>query len=109
MGTLIRCICSLDYSCVNEEKKEHGLVFSNALSFVMTDAKFFILFQTKTRVQHLQDQYRSIQQGIAEFSASPDLSTNFLPSSTAEDQFSTRATVSICSPQCFVKVCILGL
>lgn len=53
-------------------------------------------FQTKTRVQHLQDQYRAIQQGITEFSVPPDTGTFMTtPPNSSEDQISTRATVSI--------------
>ena len=59
---------------------------------------FFLFSQTKTRVQHLQDQYRAIQQGITEFSVQGDTGAfGSAGSGTGfEDQTSsTRATVCL--------------
>ncbi|XP_053394961.1 epidermal growth factor receptor substrate 15-like 1 isoform X3 [Mercenaria mercenaria] len=49
--------------------------------------------QTKTRVQHLQDQYRAVQQGITEFSVPPDPGTFMSTPNSTDDQTSTRATM----------------
>ena len=53
------------------------------------------LFQTRTRIQHLQDQNRAIQQGTAEFTAfNNDENKSLDATSLVDDQFSSRATVS---------------
>ncbi|KAL4235983.1 hypothetical protein ACF0H5_004371 [Mactra antiquata] len=49
--------------------------------------------QTKTRVQHLQDQYRAVQQGVTEFSMPPDNTFMSTTQNNVEDIASSRATV----------------
>ncbi|XP_060559434.1 epidermal growth factor receptor substrate 15-like 1 isoform X6 [Ruditapes philippinarum] len=76
-----------------EQKVENGKTQLEQLAKSQKDVLLQVN-QTKTRVQHLQDQYRAIQQGVTEFSIPPDPGTFMsTPLNNSEDQTSTRATV----------------
>ena len=53
----------------------------------------FLLFQSRQRVQHLNDQERGIKHSIASYSSSVNSEISSIFSSQVQDDMSTRATV----------------